>query len=105
MWLPVDRQLAAERAALRRAAGTEQGGDRREARRGAGEDLAPQLRHSAAAADARRSALTPAAIPRYAGLDPSEIPLTESLKDTVERFLPYWHDVDRARRSTAASAC
>ena len=31
--------------------------------------------------------------PRYAGLSPSEIPLTESLKETVERFLPYWHDV------------
>jgi 2,3-bisphosphoglycerate-dependent phosphoglycerate mutase len=28
---------------------------------------------------------------RYAGLAPSEIPLTESLKDTVARFLPYWH--------------
>ena len=31
--------------------------------------------------------------PRYAGLSPGEIPLTESLKETVERFLPYWHDV------------
>ena len=31
--------------------------------------------------------------PRYAGLSPDEIPLTESLKDTVARFLPYWHDV------------
>jgi 2,3-bisphosphoglycerate-dependent phosphoglycerate mutase len=31
--------------------------------------------------------------PRYAGLDPGDIPLTESLKSTVERFLPYWHDV------------
>jgi 2,3-bisphosphoglycerate-dependent phosphoglycerate mutase len=30
--------------------------------------------------------------PRYADLQPSEIPLTESLKDTVARFLPYWHD-------------
>lgn len=28
---------------------------------------------------------------RYACLRPEEIPLTESLKDTVERFLPYWH--------------
>jgi 2,3-bisphosphoglycerate-dependent phosphoglycerate mutase len=31
--------------------------------------------------------------PRYAGLSPGEVPLTESLKETVERFLPYWHDV------------
>jgi 2,3-bisphosphoglycerate-dependent phosphoglycerate mutase len=37
--------------------------------------------------------------PRYAGLDPrygdlkrSQIPLSESLKDTVARFLPYWHE-------------
>jgi 2,3-bisphosphoglycerate-dependent phosphoglycerate mutase len=29
---------------------------------------------------------------RYAGLAPSELPLTESLKDTVARFLPYWHE-------------
>jgi 2,3-bisphosphoglycerate-dependent phosphoglycerate mutase len=28
---------------------------------------------------------------RYGGLAASEIPLTESLKDTVARFLPYWH--------------
>jgi len=29
--------------------------------------------------------------PRYAALRPEEIPLTESLKDTVARFLPYWN--------------
>jgi 2,3-bisphosphoglycerate-dependent phosphoglycerate mutase len=29
---------------------------------------------------------------RYAGLSLAELPLTESLKDTVSRFLPYWHD-------------
>ncbi|MEZ5287062.1 MAG: 2,3-bisphosphoglycerate-dependent phosphoglycerate mutase [Vicinamibacterales bacterium] len=29
---------------------------------------------------------------RYQGLDASELPLAESLKDTVARFLPYWHD-------------
>ena len=29
--------------------------------------------------------------PRYASLTPSEMPATESLKDTVARFLPYWH--------------
>jgi 2,3-bisphosphoglycerate-dependent phosphoglycerate mutase len=29
---------------------------------------------------------------RYAGLAASELPLTESLKDTVARFLPYWHE-------------
>ena len=30
--------------------------------------------------------------PRYKELLPSEIPASESLKDTVARFLPYWHE-------------
>jgi len=30
--------------------------------------------------------------PRYRDLAPQDIPLTECLKDTVARFLPYWHD-------------
>jgi 2,3-bisphosphoglycerate-dependent phosphoglycerate mutase len=30
--------------------------------------------------------------PRYEALSESELPSTECLKDTVERFLPYWHD-------------
>lgn len=30
---------------------------------------------------------------RYADLDPRTLPLTECLKDTVARFLPYWQDV------------
>jgi 2,3-bisphosphoglycerate-dependent phosphoglycerate mutase len=30
--------------------------------------------------------------PRYKNMDPKDIPLSECLKDTVERFLPYWHD-------------
>jgi 2,3-bisphosphoglycerate-dependent phosphoglycerate mutase len=29
---------------------------------------------------------------RYAGLRPEQLPRTECLKDTVERFLPYWHE-------------
>jgi 2,3-bisphosphoglycerate-dependent phosphoglycerate mutase len=29
--------------------------------------------------------------PIYKDLDPKDIPLTECLKDTVARFLPYWH--------------
>jgi 2,3-bisphosphoglycerate-dependent phosphoglycerate mutase len=48
--------------------------------------------------DVRPPALTaddprfPGHEPRYQGLGPQELPLTECLKDTVERFLPYWHD-------------
>ena len=30
---------------------------------------------------------------RYAALSKADLPLTESLKETVARFLPYWHDV------------
>ena len=29
---------------------------------------------------------------RYAGLSPQDLPLAESLKSTIDRFLPYWHD-------------
>ena len=31
--------------------------------------------------------------PRYADLDEKDVPQTECLKDTVDRFLPYWHEV------------
>ncbi len=30
--------------------------------------------------------------PAYQALDEKDIPTTECLKDTVERFLPYWHE-------------
>ena len=30
--------------------------------------------------------------PRYSGLAKKDIPATECLKDTVARFLPYWHE-------------
>ncbi|MEJ0046530.1 MAG: 2,3-diphosphoglycerate-dependent phosphoglycerate mutase [Rhodospirillales bacterium] len=33
----------------------------------------------------------PARDARYAGLTPGQLPLTECLKDTVERVLPYWN--------------
>jgi 2,3-bisphosphoglycerate-dependent phosphoglycerate mutase len=48
--------------------------------------------------DIRPPALTPddprhpSRDPRYATLRSGELPLTECLKDTVARFLPYWHD-------------
>ena len=35
----------------------------------------------------------PAKDPRYKELKKEQIPLTECLKDTVERFLPFWHEV------------
>ncbi len=30
--------------------------------------------------------------PRYADLDKRDLPRTESLKNTIDRFMPYWHD-------------
>ena len=48
--------------------------------------------------DIRPPALTsdddrfPGKDPRYADLKPEELPLTECLKDTVARTLPYWHE-------------
>jgi len=40
---------------------------------------------------------------RYAHVPAHDLPVTESLKDTIDRFLPYWHDtiapeIRRARR-------
>ncbi len=34
----------------------------------------------------------PSRDPRYGALDAKQLPLTESLKDTVDRFLPYWRE-------------
>jgi 2,3-bisphosphoglycerate-dependent phosphoglycerate mutase len=47
------------------------------------------IRPPALAADDPRS---PRNDPRYAGLNPEDIPLTECLEDTVDRVLPYWHE-------------
>ena len=30
--------------------------------------------------------------PRYQNLNPRDIPVAECLKDTVDRFMPYWHE-------------
>ena len=63
--------------------------------------------------DVRPPALTkdderhPGRDPRYADLTEEELPLTECLKDTVERFLPYWHEtiVPDIKRGTRALIC
>lgn len=38
----------------------------------------------------RDDARHPGHDPRYADLAPSDLPATESLKETIERFVPYW---------------
>ena len=40
---------------------------------------------------AKSDAHYPGRDPRYRGLSESELPVSECLKDTVARFLPYWH--------------
>jgi len=40
----------------------------------------------------RSDSMYPGKDPRYAGLEQKDIPSAECLKDTVERFLPYWHN-------------
>lgn len=39
----------------------------------------------------RNDSMYPGNDPRYADLEEEDIPVAECLKDTVERFLPYWH--------------
>jgi 2,3-bisphosphoglycerate-dependent phosphoglycerate mutase len=41
----------------------------------------------------RRDERYPGNDPKYRDLDATELPLTESLKDTSNRVLPYWHEV------------
>ena len=91
MWLPVISSWRLNERHYGALQGLNKGGNRREARRSPGEDLAPQLRHSAAADDPRRSA-SGGPRPALQGSLARRDPLTESLKDTVERFLPYWHE-------------
>jgi 2,3-bisphosphoglycerate-dependent phosphoglycerate mutase len=39
---------------------------------------------------------------RYAALDPHDLPNAESLKDTIDRFLPYWHQTIAPRIRSGA---
>ena len=82
--------LAAESTALWCVAGLEQGTDGGEVRRRASSHLAASYTVSPPALD-ESDPRCPGADPRYQGLSASELPLTECLKDTVARFLPYWH--------------
>lgn len=91
MWIPVHRSWRLNE----RHYGALQGLDKAEtaARYGA-----PQVKIWRRSYDTPPPALTPddERFPgrdrRYASLAPGEVPLAESLKDTVARFLPYWHE-------------
>jgi 2,3-bisphosphoglycerate-dependent phosphoglycerate mutase len=91
MWIPVMRSWRLNE----RHYGALQGLDKAETAAKYGEDQVFIWRRSydipppALAPDDPRS---PANDPRYADLSESELPLTECLKDTVARFLPYWEN-------------
>ena len=91
MWIPVQRSWRLNE----RHYGALQGLDKAETAQRHGMEQTQIWRRSY---DVRPPALTaddprhPGKDPRYARLAPQELPLTECLKDTVERFLPYWRE-------------
>jgi 2,3-bisphosphoglycerate-dependent phosphoglycerate mutase len=92
MWLPVYRSWRLNE----RHYGALQGLDKRETAEEMGIEQVHRWRRGY---DVRPPALSldderhPRFDPRYAHLQPEELPATESLKDTLERVLPYWHEV------------
>jgi 2,3-bisphosphoglycerate-dependent phosphoglycerate mutase len=91
LWLPVERNWRLNE----RHYGALQGLNKAETAAQHGEDQVKIWRRAYAippppltSSDERHAAKDP----RYANLAPDEVPLTESLKDTVARFLPYWHE-------------
>jgi len=91
MWIPVHRTWRLNE----RHYGALQGLNKAETAAKFGEDQVKIWRRSY---DVPPPALTPdderfpGRDPRYASLSNEELPLTECLKDTVARFLPYWHE-------------
>jgi 2,3-bisphosphoglycerate-dependent phosphoglycerate mutase len=91
LWLPVERSWRLNE----RHYGALQGLNKAETAAKHGEDQVKIWRRAYAIApppltpgDERH----PARDPRYKNLAPGDLPLTESLKDTVARFLPCWHE-------------
>jgi len=92
LWIPVERHWRLNE----RHYGALQGLDKAETAARHGEEQTTIWRRSydtppppVAADDPRH----PAHDPRYRDLAPSELPATESLKDTVARFVPYWRQI------------
>jgi 2,3-bisphosphoglycerate-dependent phosphoglycerate mutase len=92
MWIPIYNSWRLNE----RHYGALQGLHKAETAKKCGEEQVHQWRRSY---DVRPPALTkddpryPGKDPIYASLSEEDLPLTECLKDTVERFLPYWHEV------------
>jgi 2,3-bisphosphoglycerate-dependent phosphoglycerate mutase len=90
MWIPVHRDWRLNE----RHYGALQGLNKAETAEKYGEDQVKIWRRSYATPPpslTRDDARFPGADPRYAGLAPGDLPVTESLADTVKRFLPAWH--------------
>ena len=91
MWLPVSRSWRLNE----RHYGALQGLDKAETAAKYGDDQVLKWRRSYSdpppplTADDERH---PSHDPRYEDLDPDEMPLGESLADTVARFITYWHE-------------
>ena len=91
MWIPVKRSWRLNE----RHYGTLQGLNKAETAKKYGEKQVLLWRRSY---DTRPPALKksderyPGFAPHYKDLSENEIPVTECLKDTVERLIPYWHD-------------
>ncbi|MFW9855244.1 MAG: 2,3-diphosphoglycerate-dependent phosphoglycerate mutase [Candidatus Thorarchaeota archaeon] len=91
MWIPVQRSWRLNE----RHYGALQGLNKKETAQKHGAEQVLMWRRSY---DIQPPALTksdpryPGLDPRYQMLKPDEVPVTECLKDTVARVLPYWHD-------------
>ena len=99
MWLPVTKAWQLNE----RHYGALQGLNKSETAAKHGEDQVKIWRRAYAIAPPPldpKDERAPSHDPRYAGLKPSELPLTECLKDTVARVVPYW-DTELAPRIKA----
>ena len=91
MWIPVHRSWRLNEKHY----GALQGLNKKETAKKYGEEQVHQWRR---AYDVRPPALDksderyPGNDPKYKDVDEKDLPLTECLKDTVERFLPYWEE-------------
>jgi 2,3-bisphosphoglycerate-dependent phosphoglycerate mutase len=91
MWIPVYRTWRLNE----RHYGALQGLNKKETAKEFGEEQVHQWRRSydiPPPALAWDDARHPRFEPRYAQLTENELPATESLKDTLERVMPYWHE-------------
>lgn len=91
LWLPVKRSWRLNE----RHYGALQGLNKAETAAKHGEDQVKIWRRAYAIAPPPLTAddpRHPAHDPRYRDVPAADLPLTESLKDTVARFLPYWHE-------------